>query len=374
MQRDLTVKPAFDGKVADLCHNRRTMSASWKTPQFVFLLSQPASTAWLKADLQKNEPSFTFAFSRKGLLTYKSKSGALSLETRPKTVFAYHDGFSLGQASTVEDVRALLGESAERLRLHVYGRDDGEGKAAVVPSAIDELRRQLLGSAPGRFHDDPNPKPGERVLDVIVPPEGEKTEPWFVGWHPHTEGRSGAPGGVTRTTPPDYAPSRAWSKLEELLTWSSVKLVAGQHAVEIGCAPGGAIVNLLERGLHVIGIDPGDMDPRVEALALNGAGSFTHLKLPIGAVKREQLPARVDFLLCDANLAPTVMLRYLSHWSKQLRPHLRGILFTLKLNDDSMVAALPKLLARCGELGFGAPRAVQLPSHRREIAVVCVRR
>ena len=79
----------------------------------------------------------------------------------------------------------------------------------------------------------------------------------------------------------------------------------------------------------------------------------------------------VDWLLCDANLAPTVTLRYLAHWSKQLRPKLRGIIFTLKLNDDKMLKQLPQLLGSCSSLGFPSVRGVQLPSHRREIAVIC---
>ena len=51
-------------------------------------------------------------------------------------------------------------------------------------------------------------------------------------------------------------PSRAWHKLEELLAWARITPAAGEQVLEIGCAPGGATVALLDRGLRVVGVDP----------------------------------------------------------------------------------------------------------------------
>lgn len=44
----------------------------------------------------------------------------------------------------------------------------------------------------------------------------------------------------------------------------------------------------------------------------------------------------------------------------------------MKLNDNRVLQAIPRLIARVGELGLGRARAVQLPSHRREIVVFVV--
>ncbi|MGC4066652.1 MAG: SAM-dependent methyltransferase [Polyangiaceae bacterium] len=358
----------------------------FERPDFVFVLVQPEATAWFK----REHPELVLAFSRPGLLTFKNKQGHFAPDHRLETAFARHWGFSLGRATEPADVLALVDDAlsalargtAEPLRLHVYSRDEGESGQRLDPVVLDAVREQISSAGGERFLREPTPREGDLVLDVILSPPRVNSdagvepisEPWFIGWHRHTRERSLLPGGVSRATAPERAPSRAWCKLEELLAWSGLPVRAGQTAVEIGCAPGGAVVNLVERGLHVIGIDPGAMDDGVAVIASSSSGSFEHLALKVGAVKREQLPAKVDWLLCDANLAPTVTLRYLAYWSKQLRPHLRGILFTLKLNDDRMVESVPKLLARCGELGFGKARAVQLPSHRREIAVIASKR
>ncbi|MFO0634461.1 MAG: SAM-dependent methyltransferase [Nannocystaceae bacterium] len=57
--------------------------------------------------------------------------------------------------------------------------------------------------------------------------------------------------------------TRAWAKLEEALAWSRLPLREGDVVVEIGAAPGGAALALLQRGAEVaIGIDPARMDLR----------------------------------------------------------------------------------------------------------------
>lgn len=341
--------------------------------KFLFVLVQPQATGWLKAEIAREHPELSLAFSRPGLVTFKHRAEGFTEAFRPKSVFVRHYGFSLGQASTLEQLGPLLLVFTARLRLHVYARDEGESRPMASPDELRAIRDEILQALPDRFYDDPNPKSGDTVIDVIVPPPSENREPWFVGWHRHRAAQSPWPGAVSRLQAPPQAPSRAWCKLEELIHWSSLPLKAGQCAVEIGCAPGGAVLSLLDRGLQVIGIDPGAIEPAVIEHAKTCSGSFTHLACPVGAVKREQLPKHVDWLLCDANLAPTVTLRYLAHWSKQLRPQLRGIIFTLKLNDERMLAQIPKLLARCGELGFGPARGIQLPSHRQEIAVLCTK-
>jgi 23S rRNA (cytidine2498-2'-O)-methyltransferase len=344
------------------------------TPRFVFVLSQPHVKDWLKADFARNHPELSLAFSRPGLLTFKSQRTEILKDFVPKSVFVRHYGFSLGNVLNINEIGPLLLVFTSRLRLHVFARDEGESQPLASSEVLQPIRRELIAAFPNRFYDGENPEPGDIVLDVVIPNGKKEAEPWFVGWHEHVAGRSLLPGSVARAPQPSHAPSRAWSKLEEVIAWASLPVKAGQCAVEIGCAPGGAVVNLLDRGLSVIGIDPGAIDPLVVEHAKKCSGTWTHLACPVGAVKREQLPKHVDWLLCDANLAPTVTIRYLAHWSKQLRPQLRGIVFTLKLNDDKMVEKLPALLTGCASLGFSSARGIQLPSHRREIAVVCTKR
>ncbi len=192
-------------------------------------------------------------------------------------------------------------------------------------------------------------------------------EPPWLGFHIHGGDHSPHPGGRVALTLPPEAPSRAWLKIEEALSWSALSFRPGQVAVEIGSAPGGASWALLQRGLTVIGVDPGAMHPRVLLRP-----TFAHLQTTLGDLRREHLPRRVDWLLLDVNLAPQVALHGVRRIVSTLRPTLRGVVFTLKLNQWKMAAEVPALCQRVAGMGFFAVRATQLATHRREICVVAV--
>jgi 23S rRNA (cytidine2498-2'-O)-methyltransferase len=355
------------------------------TARFVFALAQPATASWLKQDVVQRHPTLRFAFSRPGLYTFKlPPDSTSSFELR--TVFARHWGFSLGNATNAQQIYTLAsatdlpwsrGTSAPRLRLFVSLRDEGEERMTAVDTQeldaagarVQSLQHTLLDIAPSLFHATETPALGDWVLDVVVPLD--PAEALFVGYHRHDTSYGKVPGGIARILPPKNVPSRAYSKLQEALAWSELPLSEGQHAVEIGCAPGGAVLALLERGLQVTGIDPADMAPELEPHTQRGA--FVHLKRPVGEITQQDLPERAQWLLCDANLAPQTALRYVTRIAKLLRPQLRGIIFTIKLNDDRVVLALPKLFEALGCLSRDPQkglRVIQLPSHRREIVAV----
>ncbi len=204
---------------------------------------------------------------------------------------------------------------------------------------------------------------GELVADVIVATD----EPAWLGVHRADADHARWPGGLVPADVPADAPSRAFAKIEEAIAWAELPVEAGQVALEIGCAPGGAMLALARRGLDVWGVDTADLapfllvEPRVH-----------HLATKVGALRWEQLPPRVDWLLVDVNLAPQVAL----HEVARLMPRLcalRGAVITLKLNDDAVVAELPKLVERIRALGFGDVRLRHLPSNRREICAVAQR-
>jgi hypothetical protein len=78
-------------------------------------------------------------------------------------------------------------------------------------------------------------------------------------------------------------------------------------------------------------------------------------------------------VVTDVNLAPAVSLRYVERICKLTPPRL-AVLMTLKMNDAKVEESLPALIAQSAALGqrFGLTqiRAVQLPSHRREVGIV----
>jgi 23S rRNA (cytidine2498-2'-O)-methyltransferase len=310
--------------------------------EFVFATCLPGLEPAVKREVARTRPALKFAYSRPGLITFKSPS-EIRPGDPPGSAFARVWGRSLGAARDLELARSLLGDQD---RIHVFAREPEE----AVPADWATL-------ATGDAHI------GERVGDVIVDAEGA-----WIGAHVHDRTRSPFAGGGVQATLPDDSPSRAYAKIEEAIAFGSLPFAAKQTVVEIGAAPGGAVMALARRGLTVVAVDPGELAPQV--LALPGV---THLPIKVGALRWEQLPDRVDWLLLDVNLAPQVALHEIARLMPKLRDTLRGAVLTLKLNDWSFVDELPKLVDRIHQLGFADVRLRHLPSNRREICAIALK-
>lgn len=359
---------------------------------FAFAVCQIGAERAVKAELSRLRPGYRPAFMRPGLLTWRCDPGFQPHEALA-AVFVRAYGASLGVVRSAEELAARIATLPDLpdfgvtfpLRLHVFFRD-GHKPGEPGPSDADEDSARaatcaaILSAVPaGLLRQGVAEKNGEWVLDVILPPlcgtddaaiaAVPSTEPWLIGLHRHGPDHSPHAGGRPSLRLPADAPSRAWLKLEEGLRWSGLPLREREVAVEIGSAPGGASHALLARGLTVVGVDPGSMDPRVLA-----NGRFTHLQTTLGDLRREQLPRRVDWLLLDVNLAPQVALHGLRRIVSTLRPSLRGALLTLKLNDWSLAEQVPRFVAQVQAMGFEQVRATQLANNRQEICIAAQRR
>ena len=325
---------------------------------FIWLLHQPAVAGWVKREMAARRPDLKFAFSRPGLTTFKGAQPVASS-------FARAHGTSLGRAAGVADVLALV--PARGMRLHVFERDldrpADERDATVAGSRARTLEAELR--ATGAFREGIEAVDGDAVLDVICAPAEEADEPLLVGHHCHDRTRGPFPGGVAHVAIPAESPSRAWAKIEEAIRWSGLTPAAGETAVEIGSSPGGASFALLERGLTVHGIDPGVMAPSVMAHP-----RFVHHAMPAAEVDRRSLPKHYQWLASDVNLAPMIALKYVERMVALAHGGLRGAFITLKLNDDGVFDALPRLMDRISRLGARDVRYTQLPSHRSEIIAI----
>ncbi|MSP59587.1 MAG: hypothetical protein EXR72_04455 [Myxococcales bacterium] len=331
--------------------------------QFLVAVCQIGAEGALKREVAREHPDLRSAFARPGLVTWKSAGVPVGPGFVLRAVFARAYAVALGPARDVAEVLAAVERvGAERLRLHVWERDarrPGEESVQESPRA-GEVRGAFLAAFGARFRDGEVAEAGEHVLDVVVAGD----EPWFLGHHLHSPLHSPWPGGRIPVAVPENSPSRAYRKIEEAIAWSGAPLRRGEVAVEIGSAPGGASHALLRRGLEVVGIDTGTMAEVVIA-----SPRFRHVQAAVGQVQRDQLPPCADWLLLDVNLAPQVALHAVRGIVAALRPSLRGVLFTLKLNDWGMADQVPDLLRRVEGMGITDVRATQLPSNRQEIFV-----
>lgn len=236
--------------------------------------------------------------------------------------------------------------------MHVFARDLSDDPETPVDLAP---WREALRD----FPDGPA-APGDVVGDVIVAADGA-----WLGVHQHDENHVADPGGIIPIDMPADSPSRAYAKIEEAIAWAKLPVKAGQVALEIGAAPGGAVMALARRGLEVFAVDTGELAPRVKAMP-----GVHHFATKVGALRWEMLPERVDWLLVDVNLAPQVALHEVGRLMPKLKRTLLGAVFTLKLNDWAFVPQLPELVERIRGFGFNTVRMRHLPSNRREICCV----
>lgn len=320
-------------------------------PDFAFASCLPGVEPAVKLEVARDRPDLKFAYSRPGLVTFKA-SRPLTPDDRPGSVFARVWGRSVGAARDPDAAEALIAglRPVGATRLHAYARD---------PEAVTDLAPwQALGQGGAAVA-------GELVVDISVP--AVAGEPAWIGMHRHDPSRPPYAGGMIPVEVPANAPSRAYAKIEEAIGWARLPVEAGQVALEIGAAPGGAVLALARRGLTVWGVDTGALAPDV--LALPGVH---HLAKKVGAVRWEELPPKIDWLLVDVNLAPQVALHEISRLMPKLRDTLRGAVITLKMNDWAFVAELPKLVARIRELGLPDVRLRHLPSNRREVCAVAL--
>ncbi len=379
-------------------------STSPAPPAYLWFTHQPGSVRWLKSELARLHPELRFSFSRPGLSTFrvdaatKLPPGVLPWNERvlarlrgpfdPEHACPSHValawGLSIGTLKEVRELHTLLGPgllegaAAEDLRpcLHVFERPGkrpvDEEDASVRGRHAHAVRDSILSAYPATFDGSPHARLGQLVVDIITPHASEPSEAPFVGVHRHHGLRGPMPGGCAPAVAPAYAPSRAYAKIVEAIAFAALDVRSGETALEIGCAPGGAVLALLERGLDVVGIDPGEMAAvlQSEFPTAGRRGRLTHLKKPAAEVLRDELPQAVHWIALDVNMAPMAALKYVERFAAIFRSTLRGVILTLKIHDDGVLEALPGLRERIRKLGLDWVAITQLPSHRHEVVAI----
>ncbi len=335
------------------------------------MLCQRGAEAALKRELLRSQPEWRAAYQRPGLLTFRAPT-PIDESVEIAAVLARSSGLSLGTYADLNALCSALETLPAPLRLHVIERDlyrEDEAPKGYQPgehaARIDAELRARLGE---RIRSGTTAEPSERVIDVILGEAGS-TDPLLLGMHVHDKARPPEPGGTYRYEVPDDAPSRAYRKIEEAIRAFSLPIRAGDHALELGAAPGGATYALLRRGISVVGIDPAEMDPHVLAFTGPENARLTHVRLPMNAVDLNTLPRTIDWLLLDVHLAPQVALRQASRFLSHYKSSLLGAVLTLKLNDWKFLDHVERWKRDLQPLGLVTPIARQLPAHRQELVI-----
>lgn len=352
--------------------------------RFIFAACQCGAERALKNDVARRQPALRPAFSRPGFVTFRVPDDTPAEGIVLDSAFARTWGYSLGKATGADAaavareawrlVRAELTDDALRRggSLHVWQRDRNlPGDDAFDPASLTaaaDAGAALLAERPDTLRPplvvNENARRGDLVLDCVL------VEPleWWVGWHRADAVEMSWPGGVPPLPVPERLISRAYLKVQEALLWSGLPIAAADRCIEIGSAPGGSCLALLERGCTVTGIDPAEMEPLV--LAHPG---FTHLRAKAKEVKRSVF-RECRWLMMDANVAPNYTLDVLGEIvaHRGVRPD--GLLLTLKLTDPSLVTQLAAFAGRIRQWGYRRIRLRQLAFNRQEVCAVATER
>ncbi len=359
-----------------------TVSQELATPSFLFTAVQAGSETALKQEVARRAPGLRFAFSRPGFVTFRIPDDA-PRELEFRAAFARTWGFSLGKASG-RDLPYLASEfwsalatqwDADRLaefrHLHAWRRSERPGgdlpgdeqfdaAGAAAAHALGALIAERVPAGASQLALNEHAAPGDLVLDcVLVEPD----EAWL-GWHRAGSPETRWPAGVPHIEQPPAMISRAYLKLVEALLWSELPLRPGDRCVEIGSAPGGSCLALLERGCSVVGVDPAEMDPKVLA-----DPRFTHVRARAKDVDRGVFRG-CRWLTADINLPPTYTLDTVEAIVADPGVRIEGLVLTLKLADPAVAAQLPAFNKRIRSWGYARVRARQLAFDRQEVCVV----
>ena len=318
------------------------------------------------------EQGWRLAFSRPGFVTAKNDQQV----PLPEGAFVRTASRSIGQVRgseanrMVADLVSKLAENdpigrsfdqlhvwpKDRLPIGRFGFEPGadEVSAVVAESVYSGLKESWLKcDAPNRIA-----QPGDRVLDLVL------VEPshWFMGIHEATVWPTRWPGAVQPIQPMNEPVSRAYYKAAESITWSGFGMKSGDLAVEIGSAPGGACGRLLELGMRVIGVDPAEMDPRIQQHR-----NFQHLRARGGDLPRRQFRG-AKWLLVDSNVRPDQTLTTIENIVKHRQSDFVGLLITLKIGEYSSASLIERWFARI--VGW-KPVKVQVRQLARNKCEVC---
>jgi 23S rRNA (cytidine2498-2'-O)-methyltransferase len=275
--------------------------------RFVYAFVNPGLEAWLKEEVKIRALPWAFSFSKPGFLTFKVTD--IDFDFNQRLDLAFARSWGLFEAKEL-DARNQVTEDRIWESFEVKAGEHWQGS---------RLCRDYIK---------------DRPMDALEFIEIKKI--------------------VSRTY---YKTAQAF----EYLTDERFKM-----ALEIGCAPGGSVSFLLQQGMEVVGIDPGEMDADVLKHT-----QFTHHQWPIQRLSAPEISGfeKIDLLSVDLNLKPGQALDEVLRFIPQLKG-LKLLLMIFKVSRPEEMRPMMSWLSRVQATGAKDAFYLHLPAHRHETLLV----
>jgi 23S rRNA (cytidine2498-2'-O)-methyltransferase len=329
------------------------------TSEFIFTLCNSGAEKALKLEVASMGLPWRFSYQKKGFVAFKVDAaiGTFNeVSLNEQVAFARRICLSLGKAPTAEAAEKMICQAVGKMPL-------------IHRARYFDHKMEGIQSVPGKLMEQP--EVGQCIGTVVELGPDE----FFAGLHIHSPYVSPYPAGDSGIVMPQNAPSRAWLKLEESVRFFNLSLTKRDVVVEVGCAPGGVVLALLERGIPVIGVDPAKMADIVTAYQIPdryetpaGKPWFYHCRKPAALVGKKDLGQGVTWFMSDMNQAPEIIIKECIRFAS-MAPGIRNALMTLKLTDLSQVVEKRNWFDMLGSGGFKKMRLQSLSVNHRELAL-----
>lgn len=307
---------------------------------FLYFLVLDHNKSIFKEEMAQNHPLWRFSYSRHNFITYKTPEEYTfeSLKSFNFTFSLLH-GLSLGRSDQIQfDLKKdefIQSEKPYCVNFWDLVKEEGE------VSYSDEY------------------KDGGKILDIFK----LKDDEYFFGIRHFSKNELLAFSGTSPFTLPSHAPSRAYLKIAEAFSRINPYYLRNEVVLELGAAPGGASLFLLEKGLRVVAVDPGKMDP---ILAQNT--QLIIVNKSVQDIDRKHFLSKVpdpDWIVSDMNINPFKVfeeIKRLIHYCKE--KDIKGLFVTVKLTKEMTYLKCRELIDSTRALGHVI--SCQLPSHHKE--------
>ncbi|MFF2089719.1 SAM-dependent methyltransferase [Paenibacillus sp. NPDC058174] len=250
-----------------------------------------------------------------------------------------------GAESVLSDKRVSIHVRKAKSTSFTYSTADTKG---ALDAVLGELNAELVFQQPDFIIAI---FAGENTIDAGIGTPSDMLSDW--------------PGGAVRFQREEGQISRAKFKLLEAEREFGLDYSSYRRALDVGAAPGGWTSLLLERGLQVTAIDPGDLHP-----SLQSHPSLTYLKKNASEVKFGA--GTFDLLVCDMSWSPMQMCRLVLDLEPALAAHATAVI-TVKLMHRKPLQTIREVKERLST-SFIIEQSRQLFHNREEITLHLIKK